>query len=132
MRKILFILLFTFLFLMGCSAKDSVTDQTTEVEKNLQWPDNEFTQTVSKPDFGVLKGAVEIDEEFFVSVTDSDFEDVKDYVEILKSEGYNIDQKVFEEEALGIEVYNYTASNENGYTVYIEYSVRVCSITIYK
>lgn len=127
MKKII-ILGVSFLMLIslfGCG------ENNDEVEEK-QWPENEFTKQVSKPEFGDLNGAVEIDDEFCISINDVEINEVKSYVEIIQKEGFKENQDVIDKEAIGIEVYSYMADSKDGYSIALEYSVGVCSLTITK
>lgn len=125
-RLLSLVLCLGIVFTITACGKDDV-----ENEKD-QWPENEFTSLVSKPEFGELNGAVEIENEFCISINETKIDDVKLYVEKIKQAGFIEKEEVIDEEAMGVEVYSYMAENTQGCKVFIEYSVGVCSMTITK
>jgi hypothetical protein len=80
------------------------------------WPDNDFTKLVPKPDFG-LNAAVESDQSFAVVFTDATLDQIKAYVEVVKGAGFTVDAETEDMEAGGMEIYNYTARNAAGYAI---------------
>lgn len=142
MRKFigLLVLIVLIFSLTGCKEKNQEeTTETTTVETTTQeettvsqWPENEYTGIVPKPEFGVLNGAVEIEGEFYVTINESEISEVKAYVEILKTFGFIENTELIDKEPLGIDVYSYSAESISGYKILVEYAMKVCSVTITK
>lgn len=141
---VLFVIVFISFSMWGCK-KEVIEETSQETEEETsseiqtqeettvsQWPENEFTGIVPKPEFGQLNGAVEIDGEFFVTINASEISRVKEYVELVKTFGFTENIELIDEEAMGIDVYSFSAENTNGYKILVEYAVKVCSVTITK
>ncbi len=77
------------------------------------WPNNEFTKLVPKPDFELY--AASGDDTFFtVAFTNATIEGIRAYAEKLKAAGFTVDPEVMDTEMMGMTVYNYIASNGKG------------------
>ena len=88
-----------------------------------EWPDNEYTKQVPKPDFKLL--AVSLDEEdesFTAAFMNATAEEVKAYAEKVKEAGFTVDPELQDETVMGMTIYSYTASNGNGYTVTVSFT----------
>jgi len=105
---------------------------TTTTQFGGEWPDNEFTRLVPKPDFGELLGAVTAEDSFYVSFTDADFDQVRAYIEDVKAAGFTVNPTTTDETAFGIAVVSYTAWNAAGYKIEINSAMGVNGITISK
>jgi len=97
-----------------------------------QWPDNEFTRQVPKPDFGELLGAVTSEESFYVMFMDTELDEVRAYIETVKAKGFTINAETTDETAMGVTALSYIAENSAGYKVEITSVVGMNSITISK
>ena len=95
------------------------------------WPDNEFTKLIPKPDFELFAANTEADS-FSVAFTSATVEQIRDYVTKVKAAGFNIDEEVEDQEMMGMVIYSFTAENANGYTVEIGYVNGTSSLTISK
>ena len=92
------------------------------------WPDNEFTRLVPKPDFEVY--AATGDDTFFtVSFTNATIEGIRAYAEKLKSAGFTVDAEVMDTEMMGITMYNYMASNGKGVSVTLSFGSDASALT---
>jgi len=85
-----------------------------------QWPDNEFTRLVPKPNFDVTFGSSS-ETEFFAMAGGATVEQLRAYAKQLERAGFNKDKSVTDESALGISTYSYKAHNGKGYEVEINY-----------
>ena len=95
------------------------------------WPDNEFTKLVPKPDFELY--AASGDDTFFtVAFTNATIEGIRAYAEKLKAAGFNINEEVEDQEVMGMVIYSFTAENADGYTIEITSANGTSSITISK
>jgi len=83
----------------------------TEVQLGGNWPDNEYTRQLPKPDMEIFVSVVEEDG-FSVVFMNATTAQLKAYAETLKSHGFNIDVEV--QEMFG---YTFSASNSAGYEV---------------
>ena len=93
------------------------------------WPDNEFTKQLPKPDFQ-LAGASLKEDEFTVGFTSVTVEQVKAYAEKVKASGFTVDAEEEDQNAYGVTVYRYSASNASGYHVEISFAAGVCGLTV--
>ncbi|HOP11682.1 MAG TPA: hypothetical protein PK629_09365 [Oscillospiraceae bacterium] len=107
-------------------------DGTNITQFGGEWPDNEFTRLVPKPDFGELLGAVTSEDSFYVSFTSTDLNQVRAYIEQVKETGFTVDATTTDESAFGIAVVSYTAYNAAGYKIEIASTMGVNGITISK
>ena len=95
------------------------------------WPDNEFTKLVPKPDFELY--AASGDDTFFtVAFTNATIEGIRAYAEKLKAAGFNINEEVEDQEVMGMVIYSFTAENADGYTVEITSANGTSALTISK
>ena len=95
------------------------------------WPDNEYTKLVPKPSFELYAAVIE-GETFSVMFTNATIEQIKAYAEQVKAAGFNINEEVEDQEAMGMVIYSFTAENADGYTVEITSANGTSSITISK
>ena len=89
-----------------------------EAQLGGDWPENEFTKLVPKPDFA-LTGASADSEGFTVAFTDATIEQMREYAEAVKAAGFTVDAQTEDQEMMGMAVFTYSASNADGYTVEI-------------
>ena len=82
------------------------------------WPDNEFTKLIPKPDFELFAANTETDS-FSVAFTSATVEQIRDYSAKVKAAGFNINEEVEDQEVMGMVIYSFTAENADGYTVEI-------------
>ena len=95
------------------------------------WPDNEFTKLIPKPDFELLAANTETDS-FSVGFTNVTVEQIRDYAAKVKAAGFNINEEVQDQEMMGMVIYSFTAENADGYTIEITSANGTSSITISK
>jgi predicted small secreted protein/predicted lactoylglutathione lyase len=95
------------------------------------WPDNEFTKLLPKPDFA-LTAANTSDNEFSVAFTGVTVEQVKAYAEQVKAKGFTVNPDLQDQEVMGIVVYTYNAKNADGYTVEITFAAGTTGMIIRK
>jgi hypothetical protein len=91
------------------------------------WPENEFTKQVPKPKFKTALG--EPSETELAVVCAATVDELKDYVESLKKAGYTENENTIDETAFGMVAYIYAANNEDGYSVEVNYSNKLGSLT---
>ena len=82
----------------------------TKLQMGGDWPDNDFTAQVSRPQFAVGMAAVD-GEEFSVTFVDASLDDMKAYVKELEALGFS--GEVLEMGG----IYSFEATNKAGYTV---------------
>ena len=95
------------------------------------WPDNEYTRLVPRPDFELYAAGTD-EESFFVSFSNVTVEEIKIYAAKVKAAGFNINEEVEDQEIGGIVVYSFIAENADGYTVEITSAAGVNAMTISK
>jgi len=96
------------------------------------WPENEFTKQVPKPKFETSVGMSEGNE--FVAICVATVDEMKDYVKDLKRAGFTKNDDTTDQNAFGMVVYSYKASNGRGYTVEVNYTsiMNISSVKITK
>lgn len=95
------------------------------------WPDNEFTKLVPKPDFA-LTAANTTAEEFTVAFSDATVEQMRAYTEKVKAAGFTADAETEDQELMGMVIYTYSASNASGYRIEIFSTSGTSGLTISK
>ncbi|MDR0531325.1 MAG: zinc ribbon domain-containing protein [Oscillospiraceae bacterium] len=96
-----------------------------------QWPKNDFTKQVPKPDFDVSFGSVN-DTEYTALFGNVSTDALKKYVEKVKKAGFSKNAKTEDQNLFGLAVYSYTADNGKGYQVSIGTAMGMNAITIKK
>ena len=134
--------------LVACSkGNNEVDDLTNQVEQEQEqtdkddlkqedakkddWPDNEFTALIPKPEFSFLAASVS-GSTFSSNFAGATIEQVRDYVAKLQEAGFNVNAEVQDEEIYGMVTYDYKASNAEGYSIHIYYGNESFSITMNK
>ena len=100
-----------------------------EAQLGGNWPDNEYTKLVPKPDFTLMGASVDSDG-FTVAFTDATLEQMRDYAEKVKAKGFTIDPESEEQEVMGMVIFTYAASNADGYRIEIVSAAGTSGITI--
>ena len=95
------------------------------------WPDNEFTKLIPKPDFELFAANTETDS-FSVAFMSATIEQIKDYAAKVKAAGFNINEEVEDQEVMGMVIYSFTAENADGYTVEITSANGTSALSISK
>ena len=80
------------------------------------WPENEFTKLLPKPEF-TLTAAITSDSEFTVVFQGATIEQIKAYVEEAKLAGFTVNAETTDEAVAGMTIYSYDAENNAGYTL---------------
>ncbi len=96
-----------------------------------EWPENEFTKLVPKPNFDVM-GASSDDGSFTVAFSGVEIEQVKAYADKVKAKGFTIDATEESQNVYGVSIYTYTAYNSDGYCVEITFANGTSGISISK
>ncbi len=95
------------------------------------WPDNEFTKLLPKPNFTLLAAST-TETDFSVGFQNVTVEQIRDYAEQVKAKGFTLDAETTDEAIMGMTLYSYEAKNADGYTVTVTYTVSVSSVTLTK
>ena len=106
-------------------------DEGGEGQLGGDWPDNEFTKLIPKPDFELFAANTETDS-FSVAFMSATIEQIKDYAAKVKAAGFNINEEVEDQEVMGMVIYSFTAENADGYTVEITSANGTSSLSISK
>ena len=108
---------------IGIGKDGSLHITDTETGEHVQfgddWPDNEFTRLIPKPDFKVSFYSI-IDGEFYATFGEVSYDDVRAYAAKARSAGFSNEEEVLDSDMMGIVIYSFTAKNAAGYklTVY--------------
>ena len=95
------------------------------------WPDNEYTRLVPKPDFGITT-SVTTDSEFSVLFVSAELDQIRTYVDQIKSSGFNVDAETEDMEMMGMVIFNFEAKNSAGYTVNVYSAYGISGLTVTK
>jgi len=114
----------------GLAATNSPGETTTTPESKeynigddtdftAQWPDNQFTRQVPKPDFAVSFGS--ISETEYVALSDIvTVQQLRNYVIKLQKAGFSQNAESTDEYVFGLSLFSYVADNGKGYQVDVE------------
>jgi predicted small lipoprotein YifL/uncharacterized glyoxalase superfamily protein PhnB len=102
-----------------------------DIQIGGNWPDNEFTKLLPKPDYELM-GASTDEDRFAVSFQGVTVEQVKAYVEKVKAKGFTVDAETTDENFGGMVVYIYSAKNAAGYKVEVSCASGVTGLSIEK
>jgi len=94
------------------------------------WPDNEFTKLLPKPELGVSMAAVAGNS--FQAILAATMEQTKDYAEQVKAKGFTIDPQTEDQEVMGMVIYDYSAKNPDGYAVEVAFTGGTAVVTLTK
>ncbi len=87
-----------------------------DVDFGGNWPDNDFTRLVPKPEFNIsFSNSSEV--EFTAMLDNVDTDKMKAYVEEIKKNGFTQDEVTTDQEVMGTVIYAFSAKNADGYTV---------------
>lgn len=93
------------------------------------WPSNEFTKMIPKPDFGTMLTAAVTDGEFTASFLEVKVEQVRDYAQKVKAAGFSANPEVTDQALGELVVYEYSAEKGER-TVSVVYSFGTMVITL--
>lgn len=97
-------------------------DGTQAQGGGFDWPDNEFTRRIPRPDFDFLS-PTQTRDTFNVSFPDADVAQLRAYVRKLLAMGFTVKPQIQDQTVMGMVIYNYTAKDAAGYEVSV-FSVR--------
>lgn len=95
------------------------------------WPDNEYTKIVPKPDFELTAARVD-DEGFVVAFQSATLDQIKDYITKIKAAGFTLNEELTDENVMGYQMYTFYAENSTGYSVEITSAMGTTGMTISK
>lgn len=98
---------------------------------NSEWPENEYTNQVPKPDMKLLHSKTDEDG-FTAAFNNASADQIKAYAEKLKSAGFTEDVEVEDNEVMGMTIYSFSALNSSGYSVTLTFAVGSAGMTISK
>lgn len=107
------------------------SEEGVEAQFGDDWPDNEYTRLLPKPDFGKL-AVLASAEGLVVTVDGATDAQMKAYAEKVKAKGFTIDAQTTDESVMGLSVYTYIAKNAAGYTVTIACAMGNYTISVEK
>ena len=81
------------------------------------WPDNALTRLVPKPDMTLAATNMEGDTAFAALFAEPTMEQLRAYVQKLKAAGFSKEATLEEQEAMGMKIFSYSASNSDGVKV---------------
>lgn len=95
------------------------------------WPDNEYTKLLPKPDFDLLAAGTD-SQQFTASFAGVTVEKIKDYAAKVKNAGFSVDAQDEDYNYGELLMYTFTAYNSDGYCVELFFSAGVSGITLSK
>ncbi|MDR0906747.1 MAG: hypothetical protein LBN00_11365 [Oscillospiraceae bacterium] len=96
------------------------------------WPDNEFTKLLPKPDLPVSMTGVGTEDSDFQAVLVATIEQTRAYAEQVRDKGFTVDAETEDREIMGMSIYYYTAKNAAGYKVEVTFSGGMSVVTVKK
>ncbi len=106
-------------------------DDGSEGQLGGNWPDNEFTKLLPKPDFELL-AANTTEDDFSVAFQNVTVEQIRDYVEKIKAKGFTVNAEISDQEIMGMAAYSYQAENADGYAVTVTFTGGTSGVVIEK
>ena len=110
---------------------DDSGDNGDNPELAYDWPDNEFTKQLPKPDFENIM-VVTDEESMTVVAMNSTVEEAREYAEKLKKAGFTESLDENERKVEGAVVYSFTASNGKGYEISMIHTSGMTNVSISK
>ncbi len=107
------------------------SDDGTEGQYGGNWPENEFTKLLPKPDMTLLAASTN-DQSFTVGFQNATIDQVKSYTEEVKAAGFTVDAQTEDQNVMGITIYSYTAKNSAGYLVTVSYAMGTSAVLLEK
>ncbi len=98
-----------------------VEDNGNTVALNGDWPDNEFTKAVPRPNLPITASTTE-ESSFFAIFGETSKEDLKAYAEELIKAGFTQEADTQEQSFGGMDIYSYTAQNSDGLCIELVYT----------
>ncbi len=95
------------------------------------WPENEFTKLLPKPDIELV-AATSNESEFAVLFKNVTIDQVRAYADKVKAAGFTVDLEIQDQEVMGMVIYSYTAKNAAGYEVVITFAAGASGVTLIK
>ncbi|MBO4229656.1 MAG: hypothetical protein J5938_04835 [Clostridia bacterium] len=95
------------------------------------WPENEFTRLIPKPD-GSPAFAAEKDDSFSIVISGVSADQVRSYIEEVKGSGFTEDAALEDRDVLGMTLISFRALNGNGYKVSISFGAGLLSLSVRK
>lgn len=108
-----------------------VNDDGSLYQYGGNWPENEFTKQLPKPEMELL-GANTEDGEFNVAFANATIDDIRAYAEKVKAAGFDKDVDVQDQDVMGMTIYAFNATNAVGYSVSVFYAAGTGGVTVTK
>ncbi len=105
------------------------SDDGTIGQYGGNWPENEFTKLLPKPDMELLAASTNEDA-FTVGFKDATLDQVKAYVEQVKAKGFTVDSETSDQKVGDMVIYSYTAKNADGYTVTVSCAMGTSAVLL--
>ena len=102
-----------------------------EAQLGGNWPDNEFTKLLPKPDFEIYAAGTE-GNGFAVVFSNPTVEQMREYAEKVKAAGFTDNLETEDYDMGGMVMYNFTASNAEGYTVILYHAGGTAGMSVEK
>ena len=96
----------------------AVDPSGADMQAGGDWPDNEYTRRIPRPDFHV-NSVTQAENAFNISFGETEVAQLRAYVRKLRAAGFTIDPRIEDQTSLGIVAYSYTAKDAAGYEVNI-------------
>ncbi len=107
------------------------SDDGTIGQYGGNWPENEFTKLLPKPDMELL-AATTNEQEFTVGFLNASLDQVKAYVEKVKAKGFTEDAQINDQKFGDMVIYSYIAKNADGYTVTVNFAMGTSAVLLEK
>ncbi len=106
-------------------------DDGTTGQYGGNWPENEFTRLLPKPEMELLVAATN-EQEFTVGFNNATIDQVKAYAEAVKAKGFTVDAQTSDQTVGNLIIYSYTAKNTDGYIVTVSYAMGTSAVLLEK
>jgi hypothetical protein len=123
------VFLLILLFFIGCSPSGEPA-KPAFLDTRIQWPKTGLAKKLPEPDFGQLAGVTDEPDQFCAAFADVSQDDLRDYADLVKKAGFSVDADISDKVYMGIQMFSYTAENEDGLIFTISCTAGTCTITI--
>ena len=123
------VFLLALLLSFGCSVSSEPAEPTF-LDATVRWPNAGLAKKLPEPEFGQLAGVTDAPDEFCAALAEVSQEALRGYVKQVKKAGFTLDAAVSDKDYMGIEMFSYSAENEDGLILTISGAAGTCTIAL--
>ena len=128
-RTLSAVFLLILLFFTGCASSGEPV-KPTFLDTKIKWPESGLAKKLPEPEFGQLAGVTDEPDRFCAAFADVSQDDLRGYVKQIEISGFIVGAAASDKVYMGIEVFSYSAENEEGLIFSISGTAGTCTITL--